>query len=276
MLFPARLIRRGLIVRSGVSSDLKAAIEYRIAEEHARSVFRPEEGRVVSGAVRLVRLDADDPRVDELARIYSQHRGRGFYGWKLHHRSTPSEIRDAKLQLFQIKTGILPTGEECGTVYDDRDMCPLCGVGRVQESALRLRLTNAPKRSEIARTWGGEMIIAARVVRLLIDAGTAGWGLGPVQRSKRGQEEPFTLSETEPGRRLLSDAAAASIQYPSSAFYRWANEAAQRATFDEAVKEHESRKSPRRRLPGGTSSDWYQFFITSKPVDLSPVTRFGH
>lgn len=167
---------------------MKAAIEYRIAEEHARSVFLSEEGSVISPAIRLVKLDADDPRVAALARLYSQHGGRGFYSWRIHRRYTTSEIRNAKLHLLQIKTGILPTGEECGTVYDDSDMCPLCGVGRAQESPLRLRLTNAPKKSEIAHTWGGEMIISARVVRLLIDAGTTGWGLGPVQRSKRGKK----------------------------------------------------------------------------------------
>jgi hypothetical protein len=113
------------------------------------------------------------------------------------------------------------------------------------------------------------------LVRLLIEAGTTGWGLGPVQRSKRGEEEPFTLSQTDFGRRLLKAAAGAGIPYPSPEFYLWINGIEQRAIFLAAIKEHEGRKSTRRRLPGGTSPDWYQLLITSKPVELSPVTRFG-
>ena len=152
---------------------------------------------------------------------------------------------------------------------------PSRGAGRVQVSPLRLRLSNAPKRAELARTWFGEAIVSARVVRLLIDEGMTGFGLGPVQRSKKGEEEPFTLSETTSGKQLLDAATKAGIPYPSPQFYVWINAWEQRDTFLSAVGEHNDKKLARRRLLGGTSADWYQLFVTSMLIDLAFATRFG-
>jgi RNA polymerase subunit RPABC4/transcription elongation factor Spt4 len=172
---------------------LKTVIEYRISEEHARSVFDRDEGKSIDETLRLIKLDVDDPRWSALGRIYSRHEGKGFYDWRIERRYSTAEIQDAKLHFFQIKTGVLPTGEECGTVYNDDEMCPLCGARRVQASPLRLRLTNMPKKAEVAQTWGGESLVSDRVVQLMIAAGITGFGLGPVQRSKKGDEEPFSL-----------------------------------------------------------------------------------
>jgi hypothetical protein len=115
---------------------LQQEIEYRISEEYARTIFGPEEGKAISNAIRLIKLSIDDSRLKALARLYSQHQGKGFYSWKIVRRYSAAEIEHSKLHLLEIKTGVLPTGEECGTEYDDSDMCPLCGAGRVQKSPL--------------------------------------------------------------------------------------------------------------------------------------------
>jgi hypothetical protein len=256
---------------------VKTLVEYRIEEELARLIFAPSEVKVIDKRLSLadVKLDVEDSRWIALARLYDKRRGKGFYGWRIHRKYSSTETREARLHLFRITTGILPTGEECGTRYDDSDVCPLCGAGRVQVSPLRLRLSNAPKRAEFARTWFGEAIVSARVVRLLIDEGMTGFGLGPVQRSKKGEEEPFTFSETASGKQLLEAATKAGIPYPSPQFYVWINASEQRETFLSAVHEHNDKKLARRRLLGGTSADWYQLFVTSMPVDLASATRFG-
>jgi hypothetical protein len=102
-----------------------------------------------------------------------------------------------------------------------------------------------------------------------------GFGLGPVQRSKKGEEEPFTLSETEPGKRLLVSASKANIKYPSPEFYVWANHLEQDKLFRRVINEHENKKLRGRRKLGGTTSEWYQLFITSRPVELVPPTVVG-
>jgi len=154
--------------------------------------------------------------------------------------------------------------------------CPLCGCGRVQTSPLRLRLSRLPGRAEIAQSWGGEIIISTRLVRLLIDFGITGFGLGPVQRSKKGLEEPFSFTQTNSGRQLLKFAEEHQIKYPSPEFYVWVNGLQRRYLLNSAVREHEAIKLPKRRSAGGTSSEWYQLFIVSNPVELGPQARVGN
>ena len=249
-------------------------IECRLSEEYALSIFNLNEGKKIN-SLRLIRLDARDPRWPSVARLYSANKGRGFYGWNIRRRYTVSETKGGRLHLLNVKARITPTGEECGTLYSDLEMCPLCGAGRVQTSPLRLNLSKAPRSAEIALSWGGEIIVSTRVVRLLIASGISGFGLGPVQRSKKGEEEAFTFMETTAGKSLLYAALQAGIDYPSPEFYLWMNRPQQRDALDRAIREHESRTVPGRRLPGGTSPEWYQLFVTSNPVELAPPTRIG-
>ena len=255
---------------------MKTKIEYRISEEHARSIFGANEGVRIGEDLRLIKLNADDPRWQPLAHLYWNNNREGFYGWDIERRYSATEIRAAKLHLLQIKAAVVPSGEECGTVYDDSDMCPLCGHGRVQVSPLRVRLSRIPTRAEIAQSWAGETIISARLVRLLIDSDITGFGLGPVQRSKKGPEEPFSFSQTNSGRQLLELARKQCVKYPSSEFYVWINGLQRRHLLRSAVKEHETIKLRHRRSLGCTSSEWYQLFIVSKPVELAPQTRLGN
>jgi hypothetical protein len=260
---------------SSQRGGLKTEIECRISEEYARSVLDANEGKRINESLRAIRLDARDPRWASLARLYAKSKGNGIYGWNILRRYSADETKNAKLHLLHIGARVLPTGEECGTLYDDVEMCPFCGAGRMQVSPLRLRISKTPKRAEIVQSWGGEIIVSARVVQLLIDSHMTGFGLGPVQRSKKGEEEAFTFIETASGKELLYDALQAGIQYPSPEFYVWINSTELRDRLDRAIKEHESRKLPRRRLPGGTSPQWYQLFVTSNPVELGPTTRIG-
>ena len=258
-----------------IRGSLNTEIEYRISEEYARAVFEANEGKRINESLRLVKLDARDARWTSLARLYSTHQGNGFYGWNIRRRYSASETKAAQLHLFSITAGVIPTGEECGTVYSDQEMCPCCGAGRVQVSPLRLRIAKTPRRAEIARTWGGEIIVSARIIRLLIDAQVTGFGLGPVQRSKKGEEEAFSFMDTPSGKELLYAALQKGIEYPSREFYVWMNSLEQREKRVSAINEHERKKLPKRRLLGGTSSDWYQLFVTLDPLQLAPATRIG-
>jgi len=252
-------------------------MEYRISEEHAQRLFAPTEGKRIQGdGIRVINLAADDPRWKSVAELYWRSERKGFYGWSIKRTYSAAETHAAKLHLLAIRGSIIPTPEECGTDYDGGGTCPLCGCGRAQITPLRIRLTRTHKRTEIAQSWGGETIVSARLVRLLIDSGITGFGLGPVQAAKKGEEEPFSFSQTASGQRLLRLAEEQGIPYPSSGFYVWINRCEQQDVFQSAVREHESRVLPRRRLAGGTSSDWYQLFVTSKPVRLGPSTRVGN
>ena len=255
---------------------MKTTIEYRISEENARSIFDANDGKRIGRDLRVVNLSSDDSRWQSLSQLYWKSEKKGFYGWKIERSYSDTEISDAKLHLLHIKATIIPTGEECGTVYDESEMCPLCGFGRTQASTLRLRLSRLPVSAEIAQSWAGEIIISTRLVRLLIDSGMTGFGLGPVQRSKKGLEEPFSLSETNSGKQLLNLAEEQHVKYPSAEFYVWINGLPRRHLFQNALTEHKTMKLRGHRSSGGTSSDWYQLLVISNPVELAPQTIIGN
>jgi hypothetical protein len=264
-----------VVLRCVERQGLRTEIEYRIAEEYAQLVVDPNEGKRIDNSIRVIRLDTGDSRWASFARLYSANNGRGFFGWSIQRRYSLTETKGARLHFLNIKARIIPTGEECGTLYSDVEMCPLCGAGRIQTSPLRLNISKTPGRAEIAQSWGGEVIVSTRVVRLLIDSKMSGFGLGPVQRSRKGEEEAFTFMETVSGQHLLHTALQAGIEYPSPEFYIWIHQPQQRDELDKAIREHQSRRPAGRRLRGGTSPDWYQLFVTSTPVELSPSTLIG-
>jgi hypothetical protein len=253
-------------------------MEYRIAEELACSIFGPNEGRRIDNGIpiRIIKLGAHDSRWKALAELYWTRERKGFFGWSIKRTYSAAETRAARLHLLHVRATIIPTPEECGTAYNDRGTCPLCGSGRAQVTPLRLRLTRTHKRAEIAQSWGGEVIVSARVVRLMIDSGVTGFGLGPVQAAKKGEEEPFSFSQTPSGQRLLRLANEQGIPYPSPQFYVWLHGREHENLLQEVTREHEGTKHRGRRFAGGTSSDWYQLFVTSKPMRLAPSTRVGN
>ncbi len=172
-------------------------------EDCAVEVFGRNEGRKIDEDVRSVTLDASDPRWQGVARLYQRNKGEGFFGWNIKRHFTSKEIAAAHLHLLTIKAAVIPTGEECGTAYDESAMCPLCGSERVQTSPLRLRVSRLPRQAEIAQSWAGEIIVSRRLVHILVDSGITGFGLGPIQRSKKEPEEPFSFSLTHAGQELL-------------------------------------------------------------------------
>jgi len=62
---------------------------------------------------------------------------------------------------MKIKTVFEPTGEECGTVYDESVACEICGANRKQVGTLRLKKGSIPNK-DIARTIAGEVLVSER------------------------------------------------------------------------------------------------------------------
>ncbi|HSP81826.1 MAG TPA: hypothetical protein VLQ93_25120 [Myxococcaceae bacterium] len=98
---------------------------------------------------------------------------------EIHREYTPRELQQAKLLWLRIRPFFEPTGEDCGTVYDETNACPKCSFGARQVGPLHLELRRIPKR-DIARTLGGEIVVSARLAEELKAAGIRGYELGPV------------------------------------------------------------------------------------------------
>ena len=103
---------------------MRATIEDTLSGKIARSVVGLTKNKSLNGPLdlRVVTLETGDPDCVALSHAYSRGKGKGFYGWKIKRQYSALETERAHLHFFQIKAGILPTGGECGTAYDDRDM----------------------------------------------------------------------------------------------------------------------------------------------------------
>ncbi|MBK8878234.1 MAG: hypothetical protein IPN74_06690 [Haliscomenobacter sp.] len=54
-----------------------------------------------------------------------------------------------------------PTGEECGTLFDETTVCEICGANRKQISPLTLKSGTIPKK-DIAKTIGGGVVVSKK------------------------------------------------------------------------------------------------------------------
>jgi hypothetical protein len=167
--------------------------EFRVIEEFAERVFRPHEGRVLGGWIRQVEISTKDPRFAEVGRLQEELTrtiGRSFYhGWHIRRRYTSQELAAAELLQLCFTTGFEPTGEECGTQYDESVACPYCGSGGQQTSDLHLDVGRLSRKRELTRTIADEVIVSQRLAQVLLQNGVGADLLGPV-RTRKGSVSP--------------------------------------------------------------------------------------
>ena len=147
---------------------MRAIAEFRIDEELAHLIFADDEGERL-GSVRKVTLDTSDPRYERIGELQKKLRRCGkssFYSWSLKYRYSAVELRAAPFLHLKITSSLLPTGEKCGTKYDDDAACPICGAGAPQITPLFVREQRIPKTRDFCQSWGGEMIVSRRIKEL--------------------------------------------------------------------------------------------------------------
>ncbi|HYO57451.1 hypothetical protein [Archangium sp.] len=138
-------------------------------------------------------LRLDDPLIDELRAHEQQARRQAglpmITSWVVHRRYTAKELLAAELFCLSVRPRFYPTGEDCGTVYDEARGCTYCGVGANQVGPLRLDLEKIPRR-DIAQTFGGEIVVSSRLAAQMEAAGIQGHKLGPVlgRHGKQSQD----------------------------------------------------------------------------------------
>jgi len=132
--------------------------------------------------VRLV-LDAHDPLVERLRSVEATFWARGetlFTMCEITRRYTPRELQSAERLKVEFWPFFMPSGEECGTAYDDSRACSHCGAGAPQVGALRLKVGRIPKSRDLVITPGAEIVVSARLAGAMQARGITGHGLRPV------------------------------------------------------------------------------------------------
>ena len=172
---------------------MKELVEFRIIMRYAHLLFRDDEGTNLGDSVKVVRIDKNDPRFNAIGELQKKARENNalFFTCFDYKRSyTETEINNAEWFLMFRTRHFEPTGEECGTIYDESSACPICGSGAKQLSPLKLKRSSIPK-ADMAESiaWGDETIVSERFVNMVKDNNLKGMDFEPVISSaNRGQK----------------------------------------------------------------------------------------
>lgn len=164
---------------------MRETCELRVDEVFAGLLFAKHEGKRIGTSVRKVELETNDPKFEEAGRLQADlRRTKGkpfFYGWHIRRYYSEAEYRAAEFFHLTTHSAFEPSGEECGTRYDETTACPECGSGAQQASDLFLTWKRIPQRKDISTTIAGEIVVSHRVVEIFKKHGISGARFAPVR-----------------------------------------------------------------------------------------------
>ncbi|HYO57815.1 hypothetical protein [Archangium sp.] len=161
---------------------MKEILKLRVVPEIA-ALLPPGLGEESSIGTLQLMLDVNDPLVEKLRGYEVEHRTRGatiFTACEIIRRYTPRELAASEHLLVTFWPFFMPTGEECGTVYDESTACSYCGAGARQVSPLHLDSRRIPKTRDIAPTLGGELVVSERLAEAMKKHRITGYELRPL------------------------------------------------------------------------------------------------
>jgi hypothetical protein len=212
---------------------MRETYEFRVKEEFAPMLFAENEGERLSGTIRKVTIHPDDPRFERIGILQNElhSTGRSFFsGWDLRFGYTRAELSAAQCFRLKITSAFEPTGQECGTNYDDSEACDhvfaragqlqipgytiptpayTCGVGSKQLSDLFLKWRRIPKSKDISRTIAGEVVVSKRLVDLCNNERITGVAFRPIKQF------PASSAESKDWFQLIVQSAEAEVAPPT-------------------------------------------------------------
>lgn len=168
---------------------MEEIFEFRINNDYYYLLPKPNNGKD-NGMVHVVRLTNNDKNFEQIKllsqEIKDKYNKAFYFGWDVKRKYSKKELDGATLLLLKIKAVFEPTGEECGTVYDETAACEICGANRKQASPLILKKGTIPKK-DIARTIGGEVVVSEKFVNAARQRNLKGLQLSSVNIEKHYQ-----------------------------------------------------------------------------------------
>ncbi len=166
---------------------MKELLELRVNVDYAHLLFGKEEGKKRGTSVKVVLLNKDDPRYVRLSEISAYVRREYsdwfFLGWEIRRIYFKRELDSASLLHLQILRSFEPSGEQCGTQFDETSACKICGSNRKQVGNLHLSEKSIPK-LDISRTIGGELVVSSKFASVFESQGLSGAVFLPIQTEK--------------------------------------------------------------------------------------------
>lgn len=177
---------------------MKETYEFRIFKDYYNLL--PANNAKFNGMMYVLNIPREDALFQVVGKIDRELRSKLgealFSFWNVSRIYTKKELADAKLFHFNIKAAFEPTGEECGTIYDETLACEICGANRKQVGLLKLEKGSIPKK-DIARTIAGEVVVSEKFAAACKQGGMKGLLLEPLL-FKKGISNYFQLAASSP------------------------------------------------------------------------------
>lgn len=166
-------------------------LEIRINYDYANLLFESDDGKNVGTSVRIVELSTKDPRCAQIPIIDHElklkYGKRFFFGWRIKRKYNSKELDAAELLHLKFNTVFDPSGEECGTLYDELYACEICGANRKQVGPLVLKKGTIPLK-DVAKTISGEIVVSQKFVDVTLFCGLRGIAFQPIYYSQMVSE----------------------------------------------------------------------------------------
>lgn len=166
---------------------MKETLELRVNYDYAHLLFKANEGKDLGTSVKIIELSPNDSRYNQIPIIAEQIKIKYdrsfFFGWNIKRKYDKKELDTAKLLHLKVRNVFEPSGEECGTIYDESEACGVCGANRKQINALILKKGSIPKK-DISLTIGGEMVVSRNFKNSVERYGLKGFLFTPIKFGK--------------------------------------------------------------------------------------------
>jgi len=165
---------------------MQEIFEFRIDSDFFHLLPKPNNGKA-NGIVYIVTMTRNDPNfqeIEKLKRFVKEKYDKSFvFGWQIKRKYSMKELDTASILHLNIKALFEPTGEECGTLFDEMAACEICGATRKQVSPLILKKGTIPNK-DISKTIGGEVVVSGKFVNAINQRNLKGLLLTPVNFEK--------------------------------------------------------------------------------------------
>lgn len=161
---------------------MKEVYEFRLFEREAQEHLAADVG-IRHGLARVVVTSRGDQvfrAVGNAQRKLIRRGDRLIASWNVRRTYTSPELARAEAFRLLVTSTFEPSGEECGTEFDDSLSCDICGVGRLQTSVLRLEGSRIP-RTDFSNTIAREVIVTSGTASKLEALGASGVDFGAIQ-----------------------------------------------------------------------------------------------
>ena len=162
--------------------------------KYAHLLFKDDEGVNLGDSVKKVLIDTNSPMFEKVREVRDlvreKYKDMFFYASDCKRIYTKKEIENARFFQMTPTRHFQPSGEECGTTYDETQACPVCGSGAKQMTPLQLRKSSIPH-VDIAETIarGEEIVVSEHFKELMEKNHITGIRFAPVYGSGRVKKE---------------------------------------------------------------------------------------